>query len=254
MSKSRKSVECGTHGQAPATYMCQHLGHDMEKLGFNIGRDPDDPDNPYPDAWCNECKKILDAEGDWNDSSMAFADIKLVCALCYDDIRSLNWLQDNEDWEDLVTASCADMDLRQEKFRQEFKVAEHDSWDRDQDTGLLVFSNDGEPQFEAKFHFAGSLSLKSNTWMWAWANDSFSEKTRVVSRQVREFGDSNRFLPLVAHLSDATQEDAGHFTAIMAKKLDAIGYYRTYEDECWAYMVITSAKWVKKKKLSGLFR
>ena len=253
MSEDGNKVECGEHGQRDATFVCQHLAEGAENLGFNVGYDEDDPDAHYPDAWCGDCEKAWQAEGEWNDKSEAFAQIKVVCSDCYELIRSNNWKQDNKAWDDLVTSACVSHSEKQDKFLADFAIGDHDRWDRDQDTGVLVFSNEGQPQVEAEFHVAGSMSLKSNTWMWAWANESLSEQVRLESRRVRDFGDTHGYLPLSAHLVDASEEETGHFTAIMVKHLDAIGSYRTLENDLYTYMVITKARWVKKKKLFGLF-
>lgn len=253
MSDKEDTVECPTHGTASEAWVCQHLVGASEKLGFNVGYDVDDPDDYYPDAWCDECEKALETEGEWNETSQAFANIKLVCSGCYQDIRERNWKQDKDTWDTLVRDACSSMSKKQEKFLKDFRINDHGRWDRDQEAGNLSFSHEGEPQVTAKFHFAGSLSLSSNTWMWAWANEGFEESTRIASRRIRELGDEQGFLNLSAHLVDATEHDAGHFAAIMAQEFGAIGTYRTFDDDRWAYMIITDARWVNKKKFLQLF-
>ncbi len=59
MSSEANKVECGEHGQRDAAFVCQHLTVGAEKLGFNLGYDPDAPDVHYPDAWCDECEKSV---------------------------------------------------------------------------------------------------------------------------------------------------------------------------------------------------
>lgn len=86
MSEFDKKVECGKHGLSAATFVCQHLASG-EKLGFNVGYDPEFLDDLYPDAWCNECEKMLESEGEWNEVSEKYADIKLLCSQCYEDLR-----------------------------------------------------------------------------------------------------------------------------------------------------------------------
>ncbi len=253
MSKEEYKIECGDHGWREAAFICQHLTSESKGLGFNIGYDEEFPDKNYPDAWCDECEKAWETEGEWNDKSQEFAQIKAVCCDCYERTRECNWKQDTDAWNMLVRNSCALHVEMQDRFLSKYKIDSHDRWDRDQDTGILVFSDKGKPKIEANFHVAGSLSLRSDTWMWAWANEAFSEPVRIASRRVRELGEKQGFLPLSAHITDASEEDAGHFTAIMAKELNAIGSYRTREDDLFTYMVITKARWVNKKKFFGLF-
>ncbi|HEC00463.1 MAG TPA: hypothetical protein ENI91_02095, partial [Sphingomonadales bacterium] len=180
-----EKINCDTHGMANSTFVCQHL-IEGEKLGFNLGYDPDDPNDPYPDAWCDKCETVSDEEGGWNKKSQAFANIKILCSYCYENVRERNWIQDNQEWDKLVSSSCQWLHKRQEKILTKFKIGEHDRWDRDEETGILTFSHKGEPQVEAEFHFAGSFSKKSNTWMWAWANNSFAEKVKAASQKIKE--------------------------------------------------------------------
>jgi hypothetical protein len=41
-------------------------------------------------AWCDECESVRQNEGEWNEKSMAFAEIKLVCEKCYFEMKELN--------------------------------------------------------------------------------------------------------------------------------------------------------------------
>jgi len=102
MSKAGNKLKCDTHGSSNATFICQHLASG-EGLGFNLGYDPDNPDELCSDAWCNKCEEVLDVEGEWNDKSEAFADIKVMCEHCYEDIRDKNWVQDDDVYHNLVT-------------------------------------------------------------------------------------------------------------------------------------------------------
>jgi hypothetical protein len=68
-----------------ATFMCHHLLHSTGAGFFgDFGRDP------RPDAWCARCDEVLAAWGDWNEENERFAQISLVCAGCYDEIRARN--------------------------------------------------------------------------------------------------------------------------------------------------------------------
>jgi hypothetical protein len=41
-------------------------------------------------AWCYECEKVRVEHDGWNDESMEFSDIKLVCEKCYFEIKESN--------------------------------------------------------------------------------------------------------------------------------------------------------------------
>ena len=91
MDEEAYNVECLTHGKQPATFVCQHI---LETLNDGIPRgfwwSTEDPENPRPDAWCNECEIKVNEAGEWNDETEGFAGVKLICGVCYDKVRALN--------------------------------------------------------------------------------------------------------------------------------------------------------------------
>jgi len=98
-----EKIQCDTHGESDKAYVCTHLAGEATGLGFNR-RDPSN-DNPFPDAWCDNCE-IIRAENDgWNEESEKLASISLLCSGCYlrarirnerptvtlDDLANLRW-------------------------------------------------------------------------------------------------------------------------------------------------------------------
>jgi len=85
-------LECTTHGEQYAAFICQHLVEGIE-LGF---WEPFDStaDEIYTEGelngWCDKCDDVLMEEGEWNDKSEAFAKIQVVCTKCYFSIKKLN--------------------------------------------------------------------------------------------------------------------------------------------------------------------
>lgn len=250
MSDDNK-VECGVHGKTSATFICQHLSNG-EGLGFNMGFDPKKPDDLYPDAWCDKCDEVLEKEGEWNDASEAFADIRLVCSGCYCDIRDKNWVQDDEGFTNLVTSSFEYLQEIQDAFMNTYKIGDHERWDWYQETGKLIFSHDGEPMLECEIDFVGTVSTASDTWMWAWANNALTEKIKANSRLIREIGDEKHFLKLASAHWAADEVDGWEMTAIMAKVIRSIGAYRTPSDNGFVYMIVNKASWVKQKKSNNI--
>jgi hypothetical protein len=243
MSDSDNKVECSIHGSTSATFLCNHLLNG-EKLGFNAGFDPEDPDDLYPDAWCNECESILNKEGEWNDVSISFSDIKIVCTSCYCNIRERNWNQDEPALKDLICDCFEYLEGVQKQFMDEFRVNDHDRWDWYQETGKLIFSHDGKPVVECDVDFVGTFSKNSETWQWAWANSSFLNNIKDQSRTLRALGEEESHLKLASALWPADEIDGWEMTAILAAKLEAIGAYRAPSDNGFVYMIVREASWV----------
>ena len=81
-------ISCDVHGESTATYICHHLLGDAHGLGFNRNEPTDD--NPFPDAWCDDCEVIRAAHDGWNEKSEKLTTIKLACAGCYNRVRIRN--------------------------------------------------------------------------------------------------------------------------------------------------------------------
>jgi len=86
-------VECGKHEYRRAAFVCRHLNHST-KVGFEEAfetfEDMDLLEEDDLQAWCDECELIRQKEDGWNDESMAFAAIKMVCEKCYFEMKEVN--------------------------------------------------------------------------------------------------------------------------------------------------------------------
>ena len=81
-------IQCATHGECQETFVCSHLLGESAGLGFN--RSEPSTDNPFPDAWCDDCELIRAAHGGWNEQCEKLAKISLLCSGCYERARIRN--------------------------------------------------------------------------------------------------------------------------------------------------------------------
>ncbi|MFT3701150.1 MAG: hypothetical protein QM802_02210 [Agriterribacter sp.] len=88
-----KYIKCNEHEYKRIAYVCQHLNN-TTKVGFEEAFETYEDMELLEDddfqAWCNECESVRQKEGEWNDNSMEFAQIKLVCEKCYFEMKELN--------------------------------------------------------------------------------------------------------------------------------------------------------------------
>ncbi|HET9364396.1 MAG TPA: DUF2199 domain-containing protein [Candidatus Angelobacter sp.] len=80
-------IQCNTHGECFKTYICTHLTGEAAGLGFNYS---ESDDNPFPDAWCDNCEIIRAAHDGWNEESEKLTKIVLLCSGCYERARIRN--------------------------------------------------------------------------------------------------------------------------------------------------------------------
>ena len=82
------TVHCETHGETPQTFVCTHLIGESSGLGFNR-KDPSEQE-PFPDAWCDNCEIIRAEHGGWDDVPEDLCKIVLLCSECYERARIRN--------------------------------------------------------------------------------------------------------------------------------------------------------------------
>ena len=235
------SVECSTHGTRSAAFVCHHLvsGHGA---GFHWDEDPDTPFSPVPDAWCSACEDVWQVQGEWKERGKQSADVQAVCSDCYADIRARNWRQDDRAINALCTEVSDELTRRQQALWDKYEIGACERWDWDQDTGALVFLQDGAARVMCDISFVGTHSSLDNSWLWGWANNSFSNAERESLAPIRSYGTEMGFVKLVGAHWFAEDDDGWLMTAFAARVLDAAGAYRTPTEHGHLYMVIRAAR------------
>lgn len=88
-----KFVSCSVHEKGRVAFVCKHLNKET-KVGFEESFETFEDMELYEDddfqAWCSECEIVRQKTDGWNDESMAFANIKVVCEKCYFEMKAVN--------------------------------------------------------------------------------------------------------------------------------------------------------------------
>lgn len=120
------TVLCAVHGETPQTFVCTHLTGESFGLGFN--RDEPTEDDPFPDAWCDQCEMIQAEHGGWENAPEELCKIALLCSECYgralirnsrpsvtfDDLSQLQWKCGScEEWH---SGPCLDFGFSQPHY------------------------------------------------------------------------------------------------------------------------------------------
>ena len=82
------TIQCQLHGECTETFVCSHLTEDAAGRGFN--REEPSEEDPFPDAWCDDCELIFKAHQGWTDESEKLVEIRVLCSGCYERSRILN--------------------------------------------------------------------------------------------------------------------------------------------------------------------
>jgi len=141
-----------------------------------------------------------------------------------------------------VVESNGHLTKLQEEMQSKWGIGRYEHFDWDQQSGTIAFSTGGKVQVLADIQFVGSVSKKSGTWLWAWANSSVEEHLRRDVERVAEFGRKERFSKLIEEKWPADEEDGWSMTAIAARVLDAEGAYRTEGTMVYTYMLLKNIR------------
>lgn len=241
-NEDHDSVHCATHGQAHTTYVCGHLAaQPVQQWYCHVPS----PDNPWPGAWCKACDTEYLKAGEWNDGNSACLDLQILCHHCYtaNQAASVDWLTNGalEAWEDTVCNCHEELRAKQDALEAQFHLGTHKRYDYDQEQATLVFSNDGVPAVVANVEFIGSVSTKSNSWLWAWANFNFLHPVRTRMVAVRDFGEDKGFPRLTAPRWTAEEVDGWEMASIAVHVLGALGVYRVPSANGFLFMAIMGA-------------
>ncbi len=245
---SAERLDCDTHGKAYSTFIREHLAaNPVQRWHCDYPTE----DVLWPDAWCSKCEAEYLKEGEWNETNKSVGSITSLCHNCYLDAkaRSVDYLQGRELelWESFVVDCYEKMIQKQELMNKKFSFGKHETWHVDLKSGELVFSNSGVPAVIANVELVGSVSNRSKTWLWSWANFSSRESLCQRIKAVREYGESKGFPCLIIPQWRAEEIDGWKMSGVAAHVLDAPGVYRApVAIEQWtgsSFLLITKIWW-----------
>ena len=145
---------------------------------------------------------------------------------------------------ELVTAAHNWLTARQDGLRDVFRLTYYERWDWDNDRGAVIFSSGGKPQVIAYAQLVGSVSRKSGTWLWAWANEEINPRLCPDLAEVRQYGEHHGIWQLTTPRWEADEVDGWEMTSISAFILQAAGAYRMPHDHLLSYAIFNKVEWV----------
>ena len=149
----------------------------------------------------------------------------------------------DEEYRAFLTRAHEELTAKQERLKSDFRLGDYDHYDVDQTTGMIVFSDHGVPKVVADIQFVGSFSPLSNTWLWAWGNDSLEPALKADVRRVRDYGREHGIRRLTDAKWAAEEVDGWEMTSISAQVLQAEGAYRSPSRNGALFMLLRNVRW-----------
>ena len=152
---------------------------------------------------------------------------------------------DTISFEELLRISYKYLYDQQDICKRDYQLLDYQRWFYDQETGELTFSDNGITKLIIDYEEVGSLSLKSNTWLWAWGNPHLEEKIKSEIGVVKDYGERREFEKLTDAQWTADEHDAWEMAAIASYLMQTKGVYRvpTEDKMLYSFMIFKNIRW-----------
>lgn len=145
----------------------------------------------------------------------------------------------------LLNESATYLNEKIDWCKSEYMLSEYERYDWNQETGELIFSDAGVPKVIARIQFVGSISKKSNTWLWSWDNPTILEDMKKDMLRVRAFGEKHQIEKLTTAKWPAEEADGWEMTSLAAKICQARGAFRAEHEDGFTFLMITDISWAE---------
>lgn len=129
-----------------------------------------------------------------------------------------------------------------QSFEKEFEITDC-AWEYSQDDGVLALSpSRGGSPHRFKAEVAGSFSRSEGTWEWAWNNPYIEDGLKVLSLDVKKYGDSEGLEYFSSGIVDLQgQEEFAAYLAAVSQKISGAEFvYRGDAGDLVVYLLVTS--------------
>lgn len=248
MSESDQVV-CGKHGSTPITYACRHLASGVA-CGFHC--DEADPDDRWPDAWCDGCEEQRVAAGGWTDE-LTLAVIKILCTHCWESARMRNehvpalargktvQLSDDEQHR-LIAGATAQLKSVQDAADKKWRFLTFPRWNFDAERRTVTFSGKDGRRLVADVRMVGSYAEKSSSFQWSWVLYDCDEPMIDGVAELPAFGEVRGIERLTTNYWDCEIVEAWEMTAIAAYVLGCEAVYRAPFDDLYWFMLLSNLR------------
>lgn len=131
------------------------------------------------------------------------------------------------DFESLINQATEYLRSANEKNNRLFGIDGYSRYEYDLFRNEIWWSDRDDPKVRAKVTIVGSISTKSDTWLWSWANPHFKDVEIGPIFAVRDFGERECIRKLIEEKWAANEVDGWEMTSVSARLLEAQGAYKS---------------------------
>lgn len=146
-------------------------------------------------------------------------------------------------YSDILRQSREYLLMQQDNIKQNYDLDNYLQMDFEQEAGKMIFTMKEGKKVIMSFLVVGSISDRTNTWMWSWENPYLLENVTREMLKVRSFGEENGLEKLIQPKWPGNDDDGWEMTAIAAWVLKSKGAFSFLTDEMMVFVVFKDIKW-----------
>ena len=150
---------------------------------------------------------------------------------------------ESKEYTDLLKKSREYMLGQQEIIKKQYDLNDYERMDYEQDSGKMIFTLKDGRKVIMSFQVVGSVSDRSNTWMWSWDNPYLLDNITEDMFKVKDYGEKNGIEKLVNPRWPANDDDGWEMTAIATWILKSKGAFSFLSDEMLVFVVFKDIVW-----------
>lgn len=148
----------------------------------------------------------------------------------------------DEQFNEFIDACYEEVEIKQSDLKMNYGIGSYHEYWYDQISKTLQFKNNGKVELEFYVIFIGSWAHKKNTWMWCWANKSFTDECRKDAESLKNLKLKTSFDIFEKEVFNCNEEMAYDLTAMGINHLNAIGMYRVPRENNHLFIAIIEQK------------
>jgi hypothetical protein len=132
----------------------------------------------------------------------------------------------DEQFDEFVDKCYEEMEQKQEKLFKIYNIGTYDKYWFEQTTKNLQFKNSDKVLLEFNIVCIGTWAHQKSTWMWGWANESFTNEIREDSAILRGLKEHTGYGVFEKIGFECDEGMAYESVAMTVNYLNALGMYR----------------------------
>jgi len=150
---------------------------------------------------------------------------------------------EQEEFTKLIKQSREYLLEQQEIIKAKYGLDNYERMDYEQESGEMIFTLKSNKKVIMTYQVVGSVSDRSNTWMWSWDNPYLLDNVKEEMLKVKAFGEKHGIDKLIQPKWPGNEDDGWAMTAIASHILKAKGAFSFLSEEMMVFVVFVDIRW-----------